>query len=116
MVRASPWLARITDTPACRYSLPALGMASFPFHFGIGKIQQGFQLIGFDQRRVVDNDPEPAGQADPGIIRRAELWRDRAVDFPHVQGPENPRRPAAAQGCRHRWSGKDPPGFDRLLP
>jgi len=72
---------------------PGVGNGELPLPFRIGKIQQGFQLIGFDQRRVVDNDPEPAGQADPGIIRCAELWRDCAVDFSHVQGPENPRRP-----------------------
>ena len=67
--------------------------------FRIGKIEQRFQFVRFDQRLVVHDDPESAGQADPGIIRRAKLRRDRPVDFPHVQGTENPRRTGQFQAA-----------------
>ena len=72
-------------------------MAIFPFHFGSARSSSDFSFIRFDHRRVVDHDPESAGQPYPGIIRRAKLRRDGSVDFPHIQWAEDPAARASSK-------------------
>ena len=45
-------------------------------------------MVWFDLLRIVDDDPEPAGQPDPAVVGGPKLGRDGTLDFPHVDGAQ----------------------------
>ncbi len=47
-------------------------------------------MVWFYHRLVVHDDPESAGETDPGVVWCAKLGRDGPVDFPHIQRAEKP--------------------------
>jgi hypothetical protein len=53
------------------------------------EVEQRLQFTRFHERLVIDNNPKPAGETDPGIIRRPELRGYRPLDFSHIQGTEH---------------------------
>ena len=50
----------MTDTPACKYSLPELGIAILSFHLGSARSSNDLSSLWFYHRLVVHDDPESA--------------------------------------------------------
>ena len=80
---------RFDDRHACLQILAAgVGNGDFILPLRLGKVEQRLNLIGFHQGRVVDDNPESTGEADPAVVGCAELGRNGSLDFAHIHGAQ----------------------------